>query len=193
MLFVETALAGAFVLELEVHADARGFFARSFCQHEFEAHGLDPVVAQGGIAFNHRRGTIRGMHFQYPPAAEAKLVRCTRGAIFDLIIDLRPESATFLRHTAVELTADNRLGLYIPPRFAHGYQTLSDDTETTYQLSDFHAPDLADGLAYDDPALGIAWPLPVSEISERDRIWTTLRDGEATLRARMAHTTTAGR
>src|SRR6187402_3277493 len=105
MRFIETSLAGAFVLDLDVHADARGFFARSFCQREFEAHGLDPVVAQGGIAFNHHRGTIRGMHFQYPPAAEAKVVRCTRGAMLDVIIDLRPESATYLRHVSIELTA----------------------------------------------------------------------------------------
>jgi dTDP-4-dehydrorhamnose 3,5-epimerase len=193
MLFVETALAGVFVLELEVHADGRGFFARSFCQREFEAHGLERVVAQGGIAFNHRRGTVRGMHFQYPPAAEAKLVRCTRGALLDVIVDLRPESATFLRHVAVELTADNRRGLYIPPRFAHGYQTLADATEATYQLSEFHAPDLADGLASDDPALGISWPLPVSEISDRDRAWPRLRDAEATLRARMTQSIAAGR
>ena len=193
MIFTETNLKGAYIIDLERREDARGFFARAFCQHEFAEHGLKPVIAQANIAFNHRKGTIRGMHFQYPPAAEAKLVRCTRGAILDVIIDLRPESTTFLRHTAVELTADNRRGLYIPPRFAHGYQTLADATETTYQLSEFYSPDLADGLAYDDPAFAIAWPLPVSEISDRDRIWTRLRDAEATLRTRMAQPITAGR
>ena len=193
MRFSETSLAGAFAIDLEVHADARGFFARSFCQREFEAHGLEPIVAQGGIAFNHHRGTIRGMHFQYPPAAEAKVVRCTRGAMLDVIIDLRPESATYLRHVSIELTADNHRSLYVPARFAHGYQTLADATEAAYQMSEFHAPELADGLAYDDVALGIAWPLAVSEISARDRQWTPVGDRESTLRERMARRVLAGR
>lgn len=193
MLFAETVLPGAFVIDLEVHSDLRGFFARSFCQREFEARGLDPVVAQGGIAFNHRRGTIRGMHFQHPPSAEAKVVRCIRGALHDVIIDLRPESPTYLRHVSVELTAENRRSLYVPPRFAHGYQTLTDATEASYQMSEFHAPDMAGGLPYDDPALGIVWPLPVTEISDRDRGWAPLRSSEPALRERMARAVGAAR
>ena len=125
MIFTETKLNGAFIVDIERHEDPRGFFARGFCQREFEEHGLKPVIAQGNIAFNHKKGTIRGMHFQFPPAAETKLVRCTRGAIVDIIVDLRPESPTYLQHIAVELTEDNYRALYVPERFAHGYQTLA--------------------------------------------------------------------
>ena len=140
MIFTETKLAGAFVIDLERREDDRGFFARTFCQHEFEEHGLKPVIAQANVAFNKRRGTLRGMHFQYPPAAETKLVRCTRGAILDIIVDLRPESPTYLEHVAVELTADNGRALYVPERFAHGYQVLEDATETSYQVGEFYTP-----------------------------------------------------
>ena len=124
VIFTETELRGAFVVDLDRREDSRGFFARTFCQHEFEEHGLKPVIAQANIAFNRRKGTVRGMHFQFPPAAETKLVRCTRGAILDIIVDLRPESPTYLEHVAVELTADNQRALYVPERFAHGYQVL---------------------------------------------------------------------
>ena len=127
MIFTETKLAGAFILDLERREDNRGFFARTFCQHEFEEHGLKPVIAQANLAFNKHKGTLRGMHFQFPPAAETKLVRCTRGAILDIIVDLRPESPTFLEHVEVELSADNGRALYVPERFAHGYQVLEDD------------------------------------------------------------------
>ena len=134
MLFIETKLKGAFIIELDRREDARGFFARAFCQEEFAAHGCNPVIAQANIGYNRYKGTLRGMHFQFPPAAETKLVRASRGAMFDVIVDLRPESPTYLQHVAVELSADNHRGIYIPERFAHGYQSLVDDTETTYQM-----------------------------------------------------------
>ena len=140
MIFTETKLRGAFIVDLEPRGDARGFFARAFCQREFEAHGLKPVIAQANISFNYKKGTLRGMHFQWPPVAETKFVRCSRGGILDVIVDLRPESATYLQHVAVELTADNRRGLYVPERFAHGYQVLEDNTETTYQVASSTRP-----------------------------------------------------
>lgn len=186
MLFLETTLRGAFVIDLERREDSRGFFARAFCQREFEAHGLNPVIAQANIAFNMSKGTVRGMHFQYPPAAESKLVRCTRGAIFDVIVDLRPESETYLEHVGVELNAENRRALYVPERFAHGYQVLEDGTETSYQVGEFYAPDSEGGLLYDDPRLGLDWPLPVTELSEKDGLWRRLAEAESELRARMA-------
>ena len=141
MIFTETKLKGAFIIDLERREDARGFFARAFCQNEFEAHGLKPIIAQANIAFNIRKGTLRGMHFQYPPAAETKLVRCTRGAILDIIVDLRPESPTYLQHVAVELNEDNQRALYVPERFAHGYQALRDNTDTSYQVGEFYTPE----------------------------------------------------
>lgn len=174
MRFTETMLTGAFILDLEERSDERGFFARTFCAREFEAHGLKPTVAQCSIAFNHRQGTLRGMHYQAPPATEAKLVRCTRGAIYDVIVDLRPESPTYMAHIAVELTADNHRALYVPELFAHGYQTLTDNAEAAYQMSEFYTPGYERGLRYDDPALGIVWPLPISVISEKDRAWPLL-------------------
>lgn len=185
MLFTETKLRGAFVIDLERREDNRGFFARAFCQNEFSDHGLKPVIAQANIGFNRRRGCLRGMHFQYPPAAETKVVRCTRGAVLDIIVDLRPESPTFLEHISVELTADNHRAIYIPERFAHGYQALEDDTETSYQVGEFYTPGAEGGLRYDDPALGLTWPLPVSEISEKDAAWPLLADVESDVRRRM--------
>jgi dTDP-4-dehydrorhamnose 3,5-epimerase len=143
-------------------------------------------VAQANIAFNRRAGTVRGLHFQFPPAAETKLVRCTRGAVYDVIVDLRPESPTYLRHVDIELTADNRRALYVPERFAHGYQVLQDGTEIAYQVGEFYTPEAEGGLRYDDPLLGIAWPLPVTEISEKDRHWQAVEESEPTLRRRMA-------
>jgi dTDP-4-dehydrorhamnose 3,5-epimerase len=140
MIFTETKLKGAFLIDIERREDARGFFARGFCQHEFEAYGLKPIIAQANIAFNRAKGTIRGMHFQFPPAAETKVVRCTRGAILDIIVDLRPESPTFLDHIAVELNEDNYRALYVPERFAHGYQVLKDSTDTSYQVGEFYTP-----------------------------------------------------
>lgn len=169
MIFRELPLAGAFVLEPERVEDERGFFARAFCREEFTAHGLDPTVTQCSLSFNRRRGTLRGMHYQAAPAEEAKLVRCVRGAIHDVIVDVRPASPTLGRHAAARLDADNRLALYVPQGFAHGFQTLEDDTELYYQMSADHSPEHARGFRHDDPELGIAWPLPVSVISERDR------------------------
>ncbi len=185
MNFTETKLQGAFVIAPERHKDERGFFARTFCQHEFADRGLDTVIAQVSLAFNARRGTLRGMHFQYPPAAEAKVVRCTQGSILDVIVDLRPESPTYLEHVAVELSANSRLSLYVPKRFAHGYQTLEDDTEVSYEMSEFYAPELAGGLPYGDPRLGLDWPLPVSVISPKDAAWPALDETE--LRRRMTN------
>jgi dTDP-4-dehydrorhamnose 3,5-epimerase len=189
VIFTETKLQGAFVIDLDRREDDRGFFARTFCQHEFEDHGLKPVIAQANLAFNRRKGTLRGMHFQYPPAPETKLVRCTRGAILDIIVDLRPESPTYLEHVAVELSADNYRALYVPERFAHGYQVLEDITETTYQVGEFYTPGAEGGLHYGDPALGLRWPLPVAEISDKDRDWAPLSEVEPEVIRRMTVST----
>ena len=186
MIFTETKLKGAFIIDIQRLEDDRGFFARAFCQREFEDHGLKPVIAQANIAFNHARGTLRGMHFQYPPAAETKLVRCTRGKILDIIVDLRPESETYLQHVAVELGEDNFRALYVPERFAHGYQVLEDNTETNYQVGEFYTPGVEGGLMYDDPRLGLEWPLPVSVISEKDQSWASLEEIESDLRRKMS-------
>ena len=186
MIFLETKLKGAFIIEMERVEDARGFFARTFCQREFRAHGLKPVIAQSGIAYNRQRGTVRGMHFQYPPAAETKIVRCTRGAIHDVIIDLRPGSSTYLEHVAVELNAANHRALYVPERFAHGYQVLENETEVSYQAGEFYAPELEGGLAYNDPRLGLSWPLPVTQVSRKDSAWEPIAKIEHELRRRMS-------
>jgi dTDP-4-dehydrorhamnose 3,5-epimerase len=185
MIFTETKLKGAFVIDIERREDSRGFFARAFCQHEFEDHGLKPTIAQANIAFNHKKGTLRGMHFQFPPTAETKLVRATRGAILDVIVDLRPESPTYLQHIAVELSEDNSSALYVPERFAHGYQVLRDKTETSYQVGEFYTPGSEGGLLYNDPRLGLPWPLPVAVISEKDEVWKTLDEQESELQRRM--------
>src|SRR5438270_1907910 len=185
VIFTETKLKGAFVIDLDRKQDARGFFARAFCQEEFKAHGLKPLIAQGNVAHNIRKGTIRGMHFQFPPAAETKLVRCTRGAILDIIVDLRPESPTYLQHVAVALNEDNQRAPYVPERFAHGYQVLRDNTETSYQVGEFYAPDCESGLMHDDPRLGLDWPLSVSVISHKDRKFKLLDEIEPELSRRM--------
>jgi dTDP-4-dehydrorhamnose 3,5-epimerase len=192
MLFTETKLAGAYVIDLERREDERGFFARAFCQREFADRSLNTRIAQSNVAFNRDAGTLRGMHFQFPPAAETKLVRCTRGAIVDMIVDVRPESPTYLEHVAVELTAENGRALYVPERFAHGYQVLADETETSYQVGEFYAPELEGGLRYDDPRLGLEWPLPVVEISEKDGAWLLLDEYEPELRRRMSLSDTVG-
>ena len=174
MIFHPTPLAGAFVLDLERREDARGFFARAFCTRELQAHGLALAVAQSNVAFTRRRGTVRGLHYQEPPATETKLVRCTQGAVLDVIVDLRPGSPTRLRHAAVELTAANHRALLVPPLCAHGYQTLTDDAEITYLVSEFYAPAQERGLRHDDPALAIRWPLPVADVSDKDTAWPLL-------------------
>jgi len=172
--FVPTPLAGAFVVELEPTEDERGFFARSFCQNEFRARGLDPVVAQCNVSLNRSRGTLRGLHYQAPPHEESKLVRCTRGAIWDVIVDLREGLPTRWKSFSTELTADNRRALYVPRGFAHGFQTLADDSEVLYQISEFYHPESSRGLRWDDPALGIRWPLPEPVVSARDRAYPLL-------------------
>ncbi len=171
MIFRELPLAGAFLLEPERHADERGHFARTFCQREMAAHGLETGVAQASLSWNAKAGTLRGLHFQAEPHAEAKLVRVGRGAIHDVIVDLRPGSPTRGRYLALTLSADNGAQLYVPPGFAHGFQTLADDTEVNYLISAFYEPAAGRGYRFDDPAFGILWPLAVSMISERDLGW----------------------
>src|SRR6202795_919762 len=185
MVFIETQLTGAYIIDIERREDSRGYFARAFCQKEFEAHELKPTIAQANVAFNLKKGTMRGMHFQFPPAAETKLVRCTRGAILDVIVDLRPESATYLQHIAVELNEDNQRALFVPERFAHGYQVLRDNTETSYQVGEFYAPDCESGLMHDDPRLPLLWPLPVTVISDKDQKFKLLDQIEPELKRRM--------
>jgi dTDP-4-dehydrorhamnose 3,5-epimerase len=169
MIFTETKLKGAFIIEPERLEDERGFFARTWCQQEFEAHGLNPRLVQCSISFNKRRGTLRGMHYQVAPYEEARLVRCTMGAIYDVVLDLRPASSTFKQWVAVELTSENRRMLYIPEGFTHGFQTLKDNTEVFYQMSEFYHPDHARGVRWNDPAFRIVWPSDVIVISDKDR------------------------
>ena len=169
--FEGTPLSGVFVIHPDRFDDERGFFARTFCSREFEAQGLNPLVAQCNTSGNRLRGTIRGLHWQEAPHTEVKLVRCTMGALYDVIVDLRPDSPTFKQWYGVELNPRNGDLLYIPEGFAHGYQTLEDHTEVSYQMSTLYAPGFARGARYDDPAFGIVWPLPVSMIAERDRTY----------------------
>ncbi len=158
MIFNPTKLKGAYLIELEKREDERGFFARSWCQREFEAHGLNPRLVQCNISFNKKKGTLRGMHYQAPPYQEAKLIRCTAGAIYDVIIDLRQNSETYKEWIAVELTAENRKMLYVPEGFAHGFQTLMDNTEVFYQMSEFYIPPYSRGIRWNDPQFKIIWP-----------------------------------
>jgi dTDP-4-dehydrorhamnose 3,5-epimerase len=169
MRFIETELKGAFVIEPELISDERGYFARTWSAEDFAAHGLNQRVVQCSTAYNRHQGTIRGMHFQVDPHEEAKLVRCTRGAIYDVIVDLRSGSPTRYRWTAVELSEEAPRMFYIPEGFAHGYQTLADNTEVFYQISQHYRPGSGRGLRWDDPALDIKWPLPVSQVSSRDK------------------------
>ncbi|MBC8074568.1 MAG: dTDP-4-dehydrorhamnose 3,5-epimerase [Chloroflexales bacterium] len=174
MIFTETPLAGAFLVEPERIADERGFFARTWCAEEFAARGLEARLVQCNVSYNQRRGTLRGMHYQAEPHAEVKLVRCTAGAIHDVIIDLRPASPTRHQWFAAELSAANRLSLYIPAGFAHGFQTLEDQSEVFYQMAEFYHSESARGVRYNDPAFGIAWPLPISVIGQRDAAYPLL-------------------
>jgi dTDP-4-dehydrorhamnose 3,5-epimerase len=174
MIFTETRLKGVFEIALDVRADERGFFARSYCAAEFAAHGLNPRVVQCNISHNAQRGTVRGMHYQEAPHGEAKLIRCVRGALYDVVIDLRADSPTFHEWVGVELRADDRQPspmLFVPEGFAHGFQTLADDTEIFYQMSEFYVPEAARGYRWDDPAFSLTWPEPVRVISERDRTY----------------------
>ena len=186
MIFTETRLKDAFVIDLERREDQRGFFARAFCQNEFKAHGLKPVIAQVNIASTRKKGTLRGLHFQYPPAAETKLVHCIRGAILDIIVDLRPESVTYLQHVSVELNEDNQRALYVPERFAHSYLTLRDNTDTSYHVGEFYTPEAEGGLLYNDPRLGLQWPIPITTISEKDQKFSLLDQTESELKRKMS-------
>jgi dTDP-4-dehydrorhamnose 3,5-epimerase len=168
MIFTETKLKGAFIIDIDPHEDERGFFARSWCEDEFKQHGLNPHLAQCNISFNKKRGTLRGMHYQVAPFAEAKVVRCTMGAIYDVIIDLRPNSPTNKKWLSVELTAENHRALYVPENFAHGFQTLSDNTEVFYQMTEFFHPECARGVRWDDSAFGVEWFSAPQIISNQD-------------------------
>ena len=174
MIFQETRLPGAFIVELQPRDDERGFFARAFCGREFADHGLRMNVAQANLSHNARKGTLRGLHYQAAPATEPKFIRCVRGAIWDVIVDVRPESPTYLQHISVELSAENRRAIYVPDRVAHGNQALTDNAELLYFVGEYYTPGCERGLRYDDPVLGIAWPLPVSVISDKDRAWPLL-------------------
>ncbi len=174
MIFQETTIPGVFIIEPEIIHDDRGFFAMSWLPEEFAAHGLNPHLAQCNISFNKKRGTVRGMHFQRKPHEEAKIVRCTRGAMFDVAIDLRIDSPTRYQWVGAELTAENYRMLYIPEGLAHGYQTLTDDTEIFYQISESYHPESAGGARWDDPAFGLSWPLPITVIAERDATYPLL-------------------
>jgi dTDP-4-dehydrorhamnose 3,5-epimerase len=168
VLIRETSLAGVFLIDIEAHRDHRGWFARTFCEREFAEHGLRMRIVQGSISSNRKRGTVRGMHFLWPPSAEAKLVRCFRGRMFDVVIDLRPHSATYMQHFAAELDQASQRALYIPPGFAHGFQSLEDDTDVLYQMSDYFQASLYTGVRWNDAAFGIKWPISEVIILDRD-------------------------
>ncbi len=171
MKFVRLGLPGAFLVEIEAQADERGFFARTFCAEEFAAAGIDTGVVQTSLSWNARRGTLRGLHWQAAPHAESKLVRCTRGRVYDVLVDVRDDSHTWRQHVAVELSAETRNALVVPPGVAHGFLTLEDDSELHYQMSAVHVPQSGRGARHDDPAFGIVWPEPVQVVSDRDRNW----------------------
>ncbi len=168
MIFTETKLPGAYIVDIDARSDARGFFARTYCQREFAERGLVQTISQCNVAHNEKAGTLRGMHWRAEPSPEAKLVRVIRGAILDVIIDLRPHSLTYLQHVAVELTADNRRALYVPQMFAHGFQTLQDDSDVFYQMSEFYDPQYDRGARWNDPAFNIQWPIANPIMNDRD-------------------------
>lgn len=171
MKFIETPLAGLYVVEIEPLNDDRGFFARGFCARDFQAQGLEPTVAQCNISFNEKAGTLRGLHFQASPHEEAKLIRCTRGAIYDVAVDIRPNSPTYLKWYATELTSESRRMMFIPRGFGHGFQTTVDKSEVFYLMSEFYHPESARGLRWDDPMLRITWPIANPIISDKDRTY----------------------
>ena len=175
MIFTETHLRGAYLVELQEISDDRGFFARAFCANEFEKHGLKPAIAQINLSYNEKKGTMRGLHYQQAPATEAKFMRCINGAIYDVIVDMRPDSETYLQHFGAELSAENRRALYVPEMFAHGYLALTDGAQAYYSASEFYTPGVEQGLRYDDPVLGIQWPQPVTIVSEKDAGWPLIQ------------------
>jgi dTDP-4-dehydrorhamnose 3,5-epimerase len=189
--FESLLIPGAVIVRIERHSDQRGFFARTFCVDEFSAQGLPTAAVQASVSFNLRRGTVRGMHFQWSPSREGKLVRCIRGQVHDVLLDLRPDSPAYLSHVAVRLGEDDRDAVFIPPGVAHGFQTLVDETEVFYQMTDFYVPELQSGVRWDDPAFGIEWPLAEAVISERDRTYPDFeRDA---FEAALAQRTASGR
>ncbi|HIP52511.1 MAG TPA: dTDP-4-dehydrorhamnose 3,5-epimerase [Chromatiales bacterium] len=176
MKFTETKLPGAFIIDIEKRRDDRGFFARGWCQKEYEAQGLTARIAQANISYSKRKGTLRGMHYQLAPHEEAKVVRCTRGALYDVIVDLRKDSPTFRQWVGVELTQENHRMLYVPEGFAHGFITLQDDTEAYYLVSEFYTPGAEQGVRYNDPAFGIEWPEEPAVMTDKDRSWPDFQD-----------------
>ncbi|MEI6674026.1 MAG: dTDP-4-dehydrorhamnose 3,5-epimerase [Verrucomicrobiota bacterium] len=175
MIFHPTQLADAFIVELARNEDSRGYFARAFCTEEFRRHGVPFQPVQANLSRNHQKGTLRGMHYQRPPACEPKFIRCIQGAVWDVIVDMRPESPTYLRHIGMELSAENGRAIYVPDMFAHGYQALSDDAELLYLMGGYYTPECACGFRYDDPAPRIEWPLPVTAISDTDKAWSPIK------------------
>jgi dTDP-4-dehydrorhamnose 3,5-epimerase len=171
MIFTEGALPGTYIIDPERKRDSRGYFARVFCRDEFAAHGLSDSMVQANVSFNHERGTLRGLHYQAAPHQEAKIIRCSRGALYDVVVDVRPGSPSYGRWMGVELSAENGRAFYVPEGFAHGYLTLVDDTEAGYFTSAFYAPEAERGLRYDDPSLNIEWPIAVSVVSDKDQSW----------------------
>jgi dTDP-4-dehydrorhamnose 3,5-epimerase len=194
MNFRPLGLAGAWVVQMKRHEDERGWFARLHCEREFAAHGLPERFVQSNLSFNRRCGTVRGLHFQWPPSREGKLVRCIRGRIFDVLVDLRPDSRTFTAHVSVELAEGSEESVFIPAGFAHGFQSLRDDTEVLYLMGDFYAAELSTGLRFDDPAFAVRWPHPVTSISERDAQAARFQEAEfvAEYRARAGTANPAG-
>ena len=180
MKFIETALAGAYIVELDRISDGRGFFARAYCQQEFESQGIENAIVQANLSFSEIKGTRRGLHYQTAPALENKFVRCISGGIMDVLVDLRPGSPTYLQHLKIELNEDNRLAMFVPAMFAHGFQTLADETEILYMVSGFYSAENECGLRADDPSLGIDWPLPVTVQSEKDNQWPLIKPGNET-------------
>jgi len=178
MEFTPTDIAGAYIVDLHRIGDERGFFARAFCKNEFAEHNMDGTVVQANLSFNTTKGTVRGLHYQIAPAPESKLVRCIRGSIVDVIVDMRPDSATYLQHIKVELDCESRRALFVPAMVAHGFQTCHDDTEVMYMVSGLYTPECERGLRADDPALGIDWPQSISTQSEKDQQWPLLSEAE---------------
>jgi dTDP-4-dehydrorhamnose 3,5-epimerase len=176
MIFSITPIKGALIIDLEPHYDNRGFFARTFCLWELKAARIQMNIVQGNISYNKKKGTLRGLHYSIPPADQTKIVRCIHGAIYDVIVDLRTDSPTYLNNFGIELSAENRRALYVPEMVAHGFQTLNDDTEIYYEMGEYYMPELERGVRYNDPLLNIQWPLPVEVISEKDKQWPTINE-----------------
>ncbi len=175
MVFKDTELKDAYIIELERLSDERGFFSRTYCEHEFREHGIEHHIVQANVSYNKVKGTLRGMHYQMQSYGEAKLIRCTKGAIYDVIIDIRPDSKSYKNWISVELNEQNHRMLYVPEGFAHGFITLEDSTEVSYQMSEFYKPGVGKGIRWNDPAFAINWPVAVSEISEKDKNWTDFK------------------